>query len=149
MTVERLSPHFTLREMTNSATATRLGIDNSPPQDILANLRTLASNMERVRVILGNVPVVITSAYRCLALNNALKGAKNSSHLTGLAADFVVPKFGSARQVAVAIRDSDLKFDQLIYEIVGASQWVHLGFEARMRGDVMTYRNGIYIKGIA
>ena len=124
----RLTDHFTLEELTFSEFATRRGIDNRPSDTVLPRLRLLAEGLERVRALLG-VPMRISSGYRCGPLNHAIGGAANSAHVTGLAADFIAPAFGSPRQVALAIADSAIEFDQVIHE----GRWVHVSFAPAMR----------------
>ena len=64
-----LSPHFTLREFTRSATAERMRIDNSLPVNLIPIAKFTMHKMELVREILGNNPVIITPGYRCKQLN--------------------------------------------------------------------------------
>jgi zinc D-Ala-D-Ala carboxypeptidase len=138
-----LTPHFTLDEFTVSQTASRLGIDNTPGPDIVKNLKRLAQTMETVRDALGGLPVSVSSGYRCPELNKAIKGAKNSAHMSGLACDFTVPQFGTVLQVARAIAAAGIEYDQLIYEY-GA--WVHLGLAAdgeAPRGQKLSYFKGL------
>ena len=129
----RLTDHFTLEELTFSEFATRRGIDNRPPDSVLPRLRLLAEGLERVRALLS-VPIHISSGYRCWSLNLAIGGAKNSAHVTGFAADFTAPTFGTPMQVALAIADSDLEFDQVIHE----GRWVHISFAPPLRQMDMT-----------
>ena len=145
MTIQ-LTEHFALRELTFSSAAVRLGIDNMPPLPVIANLTVAAMGLERVRKLL-NAPISVDSGYRCPELNTAIGGSATSAHMTGFAVDFVCPQFGTPLDVARAIRDSDLQFDQLIYE--GA--WVHISFDPKMRGEVLTAhfnRPTSYTKGL-
>lgn len=119
----RLSPNFTLAQLIHSETAERLGIDNRPGPDHVANLGRLAAAMEQVLVLLGQ-PVAINSGYRSPALNTAVGGAPQSRHALGLAIDFTCTGFGTPLQVAQAIAASSLPYDQLIHEF---GRWVHLG----------------------
>ena len=144
-----LTTHFTLEEMVHSETAVRLGIDNEPDSDVISNLRTLCVYLERVRDLLG-YPITISSGYRSLALNSALKGSPTSAHCRGLAADFICPRFGEPKDCAKMIAESTVKFDQLIYE----GTWVHFGIASDgMRGQILTahFGNGpvTYSQGIA
>lgn len=125
---QQLSPHFSLAELTASQTAARLGIDNTPTPDVLAELGRLAAVLEQVRAGLG-APLLISSGYRSPALNAAVPGsAKNSAHLYGRAADFTCPAVGSPRIVCMKINGMPgLDFDQLIFEF-GA--WVHFAIAA-------------------
>ena len=83
----RLSPHFTLEEMTASDTARKLGICNKAPSGIVKNLGYLANNLlEPLRSLLGK-PILITSGYRCEELNKAVGGSATSQHRYGQAVD--------------------------------------------------------------
>ena len=146
----QLTIHFSLEELTRSDTAVRLGIDNTPSAEVLDNLQVLAEGLEKVRDLLGvyNRPVLISSGYRCSALNKALHGSVNSAHMYGYAADFTCPDFGNPLAIVKKIAQSTLKFDQLIQE----GTWVHISFDPKMRGEVLTahFNNGVatYTKGV-
>ena len=87
----QLSPHFALSEFTKSATAKKRGIANVPSEQEIENLRRLCQGtLEPLREAL-RLPIIITSGYRCKALNNILgRSSKNSQHMAGCAADFYV-----------------------------------------------------------
>lgn len=119
-----LTPHFSLEELVNSDTATRLGIDNTPTVEIIDNLTFLANELEYVRTILGH-PMLISSGFRCYALNDHLGSNRTSSHTKGLAVDFICPSFGNPRSVCDAIIAANVNYDQLILEF---GRWVHLSF---------------------
>ena len=119
----QLSPNFTLEQFTRSETAQKRGIDNQPEAEHLANLRHLAAVLEEVEALLG-APLAITSGYRSPALNAAVGGVAHSRHALGLAADIVCPGYGAPLQVARAIADSGITFDQVIHEY---GRWVHFG----------------------
>ena len=120
----RLSPHFTLEELTRSDKAAQLRNPNSPNERERANLVRLANTMEQVRDVLGGLPIPISSGFPNEKDNPADGGSRTSAHRYGLAADFTCPQFGSVLDVCYAIRDSGIMFDQLIYEY---GRWVHLG----------------------
>ena len=84
---ELLSPHFCLREFTESATAREHGINNTPPQEAVENLRALCQHtLEPLREALG-LPIIVTSGYRCKALNHLLVNhSVKSQHMNGQAA---------------------------------------------------------------
>lgn len=140
-----LSEHFTLDEFIFSEVATRRGIDNVPDIVILQNLKNLSTHMEAVRNVL-EVPLKVSSAYRCAALNTLIGGSPNSAHVRGLACDFV-PVGMSLLKAACIIRDSKLLYDQLILEY---SQWLHLGFDKAMRRECLTKKSGTegYLRGL-
>lgn len=144
----RLSPHFTLGELTRSSTAEARGIDNTPTPAHLANLMTLAHTLEGVRLLLGGKPILISSGYRSPVLNRAVGGSSTSDHANGLAADFTCPQYGPVMRICEAIRDSGIQFDQIIYE-QGATEWVHLGIGTRMRRQVLSWSSRMgYVPGI-
>jgi hypothetical protein len=122
----RVSPHFELSEFTVSQTAARLGIDNTPPPEVLDNIKRTAQWLEGVRILLG-VPIIISSGYRSPELNKAVSGSKTSQHMTGQAVDFTAPGFGSPRHVIDRILDAGMQFDQLILEFPNSSSggWAH------------------------
>lgn len=122
-----LTPHFTLTELTRSAKAAQLGIDNTPPRELVPRLVMVAEMLERIRSTLG-CPVIVTSGYRSERLNMAVGGATTSDHPQGHAADIVAPGFGTATQVAKALAPlvSVLGIGQLILEGVKGKQWVHV-----------------------
>jgi zinc D-Ala-D-Ala carboxypeptidase len=115
MATKMLSANFALEEFTESQTAARKGIDNTPDAATLKNLKALADALEVVREKLGNLPMRISSGYRSPALNKAVGGSKNSSHMSGLAVDFTAPRFGTVLQTAKAVAASGIDFDQIIY----------------------------------
>ena len=142
-----LSPHFSLAELVASQVATRKGIDNTPAPAIVANLTRLAALLEQVRALVG-APITISSGYRSQALNRAVSGAASSAHVLGLAADISTAKL-APKALALLIRQSDIAFDQLIYE----GTWVHIGLSVGMpRRQVLTAKfagGGVsYVAGI-
>lgn len=146
-----LTPHFSLEELIASDFATRRGIVNNPPNDVLPNLVRLAQMLEQVRALLG-MPMIINSGYRAPTLNRAIGGSAVSAHCDGRAADFIAPAYGLPITVARCVERSQLAFDQLIYE--GA--WVHISIprrEEKPRLQILTaHFNGgpaTYTEGIA
>ena len=142
-----LSPHFSLAELVASQVATRKGIDNAPTPAIVTNLTRLAALLEQVRALVG-APIAISSGYRSPALNKAVGGAANSAHVLGLAADISTAKL-TPKALALLIRQSDIAFDQLIYE----GTWVHIALSVgALRRQVLTAKfagGGVsYVAGI-
>ncbi|OWY35310.1 D-Ala-D-Ala carboxypeptidase family metallohydrolase [Herbaspirillum aquaticum] len=135
--MDKLTDHFSLSEMTVSETAARKGIDNTPSPAIIKNLTRTAQLLERVRVLLGSKPILVSSGYRSPALNAAVGGSKTSAHMQGLAADFICPGFGTPLAICQRLDSLGVEFDQLIQE--GA--WVHIGLAAegiKPRRQVLT-----------
>lgn len=118
----RLSPNFTLAELTVSQTAARRGLSNDPPPLVLENLKRLAAALQQVRSLLGNKPILVSSAYRAPEVNALVGGSQNSDHMRGLAADFVSPSYGTPDEIIKAIVDSDISYKQVIREF---DRWVH------------------------
>ena len=145
----KLSPNFTLAEFTASATAKARGLRNDPTPQHLANMMRTAAGMEKVRAILGNKPITVTSAYRNPAVNKAVGGVSNSDHALGWAVDFKCPAFGNPLAICLAIADSKLVYDQLIHERKpDGSWWVHISFNPRTRQQDLTYNGTAYKPGI-
>ena len=94
-----LTPHFKLREFTESATAKKHGIDNRPTPEVVENLKRLCQHtLEPLREKLG-LPIIITSGFRTKELNDIIVHAsRKSQHMEGRAADFYVVS-GSKFQV--------------------------------------------------
>jgi hypothetical protein len=129
----RLSPNFTYKEMTESMTADKHGIRNVPGERQLVNLRLLCNFvLEPVRTLLG-VPVIVTSGYRCLALNRLVGGARTSQHQKGEAADFVLRTI-KLQDAFIKIVESDIPFDQIIFEF---GDWIHISYSAKPRRQAL------------
>ena len=123
----KLSDNFTLEEMIRSAKAKANRIDNFPQNlRIINSLDNLAKNvLQPARSIYGK-RIDIGSGFRCEALNALLKGAKNSQHTRGEAADLACK---NNKQLFEIIRDN-CPFDQLIWEFGDDFEpaWVHVSF---------------------
>ena len=75
--------YFTINELCASSTAARLGIRNIPNEEIKSNLIALVDNvLDPLRTSYGK-PIIVSSGYRCLALNQAVGGSKTSQHVKG------------------------------------------------------------------
>ena len=125
-----LSANFTLKELTKSDTATRLGLDNTPDDEALENLKTLCEKvLQPVRDHFGK-SVTVNSAYRSPESNAAVNGSKSSDHCKGMAADIEIPGVANA-DLAQWIMDN-LDYTQLILEFytpgIPDSGWVHVSY---------------------
>jgi len=128
-----LSQHFTLEEMTKSQTGSRKGIDNTPGQKEIENLKQLCENvLEKIRIHFGR-PLNVNSGYRGPALNKAIGGAKNSQHMTGQAADIEIA--GMDNKILFCWIKDNMEFDQLILEYykegIPDSGWVHVSWNSQ------------------
>ena len=125
-----LSPHFTLAELTHTD---HRSLDNSPTQIEISNLQRLAQFLETVKITLGGKPVMINSAFRSKAVNDAVGSKDTSSHRLGLAADFRVS--GMAPDAVVrAIIEAKLPFDQIIREF---DRWTHISISDKPRRQAL------------
>ena len=146
-----LSDHFSQDEFTASQEATRHNIKNTPSPAVVENLRMLAALLEQVRELLGSHSIHVSSGYRSLALNRHIGSNDTSAHVRGYAADFTCAGFGKPIEVAKEIAESNLKFDQLIYES-GTNPWIHISCDPQNRRQLLTARfehgHTYYTKGI-
>lgn len=144
----KLTKNFTLEEFTQSSTANRLKIDNSVPVELMSNIELTAAKLELVRAALGK-PIVITSGYRCPALNARVGGVSTSAHTRGLAVDFHC-SYGTPKQICQRLIDSGVTFDKLIQE---HNQWVHIGFSPSYNRQIVltaikTGGKTVYVNGL-
>ena len=118
----QLSKNFTLEELSFSDAAKRHGIDNTPSDANIENLKRLcALILEPIREIVHK-PIHITSGYRCSIVNSLVGSKATSQHITGCAADIKVP--GVAPDVLIkAIIGAGLPYEQVIREF---DSWVHV-----------------------
>lgn len=133
--------YFTPYEFTKSATAKKMGIDNTPNDEQMDNIIEVMHIMDKIRIkwteyctlnYLPNPQIIITSGFRCKALNDAVKGSKTSQHMDGSAADFKA-KNGQNKAlfevIVDMIEESEIKVRQLIWEKGDNNNpaWIHLG----------------------
>lgn len=138
---DRLSKHFTLRELTSTSSGLANQVDSL---QVLSNLRVLCTQvLEQVREHYGR-PVIVHSGYRSPAVNKAVGGSGTSQHLKGEAVDFHVSGH-SVYELATWISDA-LDYDQLILENflpgIPTSGWVHCSFAKNNRGQDLTKFRG-------
>ena len=133
----RLSKNFTLKELTRSNTALRLGIDNEPSKEGIYKLTLLATEvLQPLRDRLGALR--ITSGYRSPELNKAIGGSTKSQHCKYEAVDLQYFKRGKMDNIKIyqALKELGLPFDQVILEFGDATQyidpnnpaWIHLSY---------------------
>ena len=128
-----LSANFSLKELTRSDSATRLGIDNTPNQETIDNLKMLCEKvLQPVREHFGK-SVTVNSGYRSPESNAAVGGSKTSDHCKGQAADIEIAGVANA-DLAKWIMDN-LDYTQLILEFytqgIPDSGWVHVSFDPK------------------
>ena len=112
----KLSPHFTLGELTTSS---HKEVYNIPTHEAIANLRNLCPWLEALRERYGE-PVIINSGYRSPQLNRKVGGVATSNHLTGCAVDIrVYGKEQLLRYATILLDYADethQDFDELLLE---------------------------------
>lgn len=114
-----MTPNFTLSELTHTD---HREFDNTPNEQETANLQRLAEFLEQVKSALGGKPVMVNSAFRSKAVNDAVGSKDTSQHRVGCAADIRVPGM-TPDQVVRAILTANLPFDQIIREF---DAWTHI-----------------------
>ena len=121
------SDHFNLAEFVKSDYAIRHEIDNSPDELIVENLQFLVTTvLDPIRSYM-NVPIIVTSGYRCERLNTLIGGSQKSQHMQGLAAD--VQAVGrTPRQIYEMVRKmcKNNRLKQLDQCILEFNSWVHI-----------------------
>lgn len=135
----QLSAHFSLTEAIASQTAARLDIDNTPPAEVVQNMKKAALGLELVRMELNSSAIHVSSWYRCPHLNRMVGSKPTSSHLTGFAIDFTCPAYGGPDSIIRAVLKSGLKFRQIIKEF---DSWVHIDFSGEQRQALVIDKNG-------
>ena len=113
-----MTPHFSLEELTHTD---HRELENIPNESEIANLQRLAEFLEQVRTLLGK-SIMVNSAFRSKAVNDAVGSKDSSQHRVGCAADFRVPDM-TPDQVVKAIIASNLGYDQIIREF---DRWTHI-----------------------
>lgn len=140
------APNFPKHEFEASQTATRRSIDNSIPADLIPQVKKLSWWLQELRNKINRIhrreryarelPIIITSGYRCPDLNTAIGGSKTSQHMRGQAVDIYVPGM-SSRQLVEFIAQHMTGFDQMIEEF---GRWTHVSISDEPRGEVLVAR---------
>jgi putative chitinase len=115
----QLSEHFTLEELTHTE---HRELDNTPNDHEKNNLMRLARFLEEVKTVLGGKPVMVNSAFRSKAVNDAVGSKDTSQHRVGCAADLRIPGM-TPDEVVKAIIASGIGYDQVIREF---DRWTHI-----------------------
>jgi hypothetical protein len=139
----KLSEHLDLSEVIRSESAKRNGISNMPIEQHIANFKLLAEKVFEPLRNYFRCPIHISSGYRSIELNRAVKGSATSQHCTGEAIDIDMDGTpnGVTNKMVFDYIKNNLEFDQLIWEF-GTSEnpdWVHVSYEStgRQRKQVL------------
>jgi len=128
-----ISEHISYKEGVYSITATRLGVDNTPSDEQLANMELVAEKVfEPLREWVGG-PIKINSFFRGSKLNKAIGGAKSSQHMKGQAIDIDDTYGVVANSEMYHYIKENLDFDQLIWEFGDDDNpnWVHVSYVSK------------------
>ena len=125
-----ISKHISYKEGVYSITAIRKGIDNTPNNDQLLKMVSVAEEVfEPLRNYVGG-PIKINSFFRCPELNTAIGGSSKSQHCKGQAID-IDDTYGRMTNAEMYnfIKDN-LEFDQIIWEFGDDDNpdWVHVSY---------------------
>jgi len=127
-----MSQTFSIRELTYSDTAIRLGIDNTPTDEILINLQNVVQFILEPISNNFNSQIVITSGYRSPALCQAIGSSATSQHAFGMAVDFEI--LGIPNKEVSDWIVNHLDFDQCILEFWKPEEpnsgWVHCSYKS-------------------
>ena len=136
--------YFTISELCRSDTASRMGINNTPTEEVKKKLERLINEvLDPIREAYGK-PIRVSSGYRCRRLNTAVGGAKTSQHLYGEAAD-LIPADGDTRRLFFLIKkmidEGKITCGQLIWEYGTryAPKWVHISLETPKHRNQVLY----------
>jgi zinc D-Ala-D-Ala carboxypeptidase len=123
-----LTEHFTVDELTHTD---HRELDNTPNEAEMANLRRLAQFLEQVKEVLGGKPIMVNSAFRSKAVNDAVGSKDTSQHRLGCAADIRVPGM-TPDEVVKAVIASKIGYDQIIREF---DRWTHISVPNLSTGE--------------
>lgn len=127
--------YFTLEELCS----TKTGITNIPSWQAVENLKALVNNvLEPIREAWGK-PIIVTSGFRCKAVNNKVGGVETSQHTKGQAADLDIGTLEQNKELFEFICKSGITFDQLLLEDNGA--WVHISYNINKNRRQILYIN--------
>lgn len=138
----KLTSHFSLEELTTTNNKALASKNLKEAKANLTLMEDLALFAEQVRAFI-NVPMVITSGFRCEELNKAVGGVKTSQHRFFRAIDFI-PKGMDLDECFSRLKMSNLVYGQLIKEHSGSSEWIHVSMGDKREN--LIYKDGKYTK---
>lgn len=123
-----ISDFFSLEEFTRSSTAKRLKIDNTPSDGVVRNIQYgVQMVLDPLRRIIHS-PIIITSGFRCSALNKAVGGVANSWHTKGNAADIRIKDEEEAKAIFQALQTLP-SVDTVLFEHSVSAIWMHVQWD--------------------
>ena len=125
-----------MRELCVTSYSTFKATQENPSPVVVDNLKFLAEHV--LQPLRDHImkPLTINSGYRSSALNNYVKGAKNSYHLYGCAADIKMDNWEMAYRCAAFVTGYLIPFNECIICKLGPTLWLHVAFR---RGDTKHY----------
>ncbi len=134
-----MAKYFTLDELISSDTAKAKKIANVPTANEMYSLVQLIDNvLDPIRERWGK-PIYVNSGFRCKRLNEAVKGASNSQHMKGEAADIDTHSIEGNKKLFNMIvemqRNGAIRFDQLIDE--RGYSWLHVSYSTNNRNQIL------------
>ena len=128
--MQKISKNVSYKEGVYSITADRLGLENKPNEEQLANMKEIAEKVFQPLREWVNGPIKINSFYRSPELNKAIGGSTKSQHCKGQAID-IDDTFGHATNAEMYFWvKQNLDFDQMIWEFGNDKNpnWVHISY---------------------
>ena len=118
-------------------------------QEMLLDGIHLANKMQKLRAVLNDIyqnkigkeiTIVISSGYRCPAVNKLVKGKKDSQHMKLQACDFYSPELENIELIDIvkAIKEANFEVDQMLVE----KTWIH--FSCKLQNNRNMF--GTYLK---
>ena len=138
----KLTEHFTFEELTKTDITELQAKNRKMAESLKGKLIRLAEWAETIRSALGNVPMIITSGYRCGKLNERVGGSATSQHTKAEAIDFI-PSGLWVREAFIRLKESNAQFGQLILERRGGGFIIHAGMGTK-RQLLYSPRAGVY-----
>ena len=130
---DKISKHISYREGVYSTTATRLGLDNTPNSEQLANMELVAKEIFEPLRAWVNGPIKINSFFRSPKLNKAIGGSSKSQHCKGQAIDIDDTLKRSSNAAMYRFIKNNLDFDQMIWEFGDDDNpdWIHVSYVSK------------------
>lgn len=139
--------YFSIKELSQSDTAERLGIDNTIPANLEPNVKRLIAELDKIRGAYKR-PITINCGYRCEKLNRAVGGSPTSDHLLARAADLKnTPELQELILKMASL--GKIEFDQIIIEKPdknGVGAWIHISCRPANRRQILIFDGKNYIK---
>ena len=142
--MKNISKYITFEEATTSQTAVRNKILNVPNELELINMRLVGTRVFDVIREHFKTPIRVSSFYRNVATNKAVRGSSTSQHVKGQAAD-ISAKGLTAEELYGQVRESGVVVDQCIQEF---GRWVHVSYCSTVGENRNQFLRAIKVDGV-